>query len=313
MDRKRISETPLQRISDANDSPHSINLWIKREDLIHPQLSGNKWHKLRFNLQHAKESGLNGVISFGGAFSNHLHALAWAGQQQGLKTVGVVRGELTEPLNPTLADCKRWGMSLIPVSREEYRRRADQVIINRLRASFPDHLLLPEGGANDFAIQGCQQWALEIQQQLPNIDYLCVASGTGATLAGLIAGLPPKVKVLGFPVLKGDSELASRLENWLAPYSNHARWRIIENYHFGGYAKVTQELVQFIDAWQAKTRIPIEPIYTGKLLYGVMKLLEADYFPADSNVVVVHSGGMQGLRGMQAKLKKLRQQANSRR
>ncbi len=300
------SVTPLERVRHPRIAERGLELYVKREDLLDPRLSGNKSHKLRLNLAAARARGCQRVVSFGGAYSNHLHALAWAGRQAGLQTVGVVRGELVQPLNATLRDAEEWGMQLVPVSRSEYRRRDDPDYVAAVSARYGGAYVIPEGGANALGVAGCSSWARQIREQCPDLDYLCVACGTGATLAGLIAGVGPGPRVLGFSALKGDAGVTQRVQEWLAGHSATAQWDIIPQYHFGGFAKLDAALVTFMDGWHARTRIPLEPVYTAKMFFGILALAEAGYFVSGAKIVAVHSGGLQGLRGMQAKLRRLR-------
>ena len=189
------------------------------------------------------------MLSFGGAYSNHLHALAWAGRQLGIKTIGILRGELIQPLNPTLQDAVEWGMHLVPVSRSEYKSRNDPEYLADISARFGCDYVIPEGGANALGIDGCSSWGRRIREQCPDLDYLCVACGTGATMAGLAAGVGQGPRVLGFSALKGDAELNLRVGKWLAEADSPAQWDIVHDYHFGGFAK--------LDAALASVALPI--------------------------------------------------------
>ena len=303
--------TPLQKIDHALFSRHNVELFIKREDLVHPQISGNKWYKLRHNLLYAREQGFTRLVSFGGAFSNHLHALAFAGHYFGFETIGFVRGEVHEPLNPTLADAVGWGMKLYPLSRSEYRRRSEAAFVQRLVEPLQRCFVIPEGGANEWALAGCADILTGISQQLADYDYVCVPCGTGATLAGIVAALEAsgragKVKVLGFSALKGNKSLVGEVSTMLADFSVAGinNWQIIDEFHGGGFAKITPELVAFMQQWYEQTGIALEPLYTGKMLLGLCELVARGDFAAGSKLVAVHTGGMQGVRGMQTQIDK---------
>jgi len=303
--------TPLQKVDHPLFIRHGVELYIKREDLLHPQISGNKWYKLKYNLLHAKEQGYTRLVSFGGAFSNHLHALAFAGHHYGFETIGFIRGEVIEPLNPTLADAVGWGMKLHSLSRSEYRRRHEPAFVRQLVEPFQRCFVIPEGGANQWAIAGCADIVEGISQQLPDYDYVCVPCGTGATLAGIVAALDSTVEnsaqALGFTALKGHASLASEVANMLSDFgcSDGLRWQLVDEFHCGGFAKITPELVLFMRQWQQQTGIALDPLYTGKMLLGLCELLKRGFFTAGSKVVAVHTGGMQGVRGMQAQIERL--------
>lgn len=299
--------TPLQKIQHPLLKKYSVQLYIKREDLIHPLISGNKWYKLKYNLIEAKAQGFKRILSFGGAYSNHLHALAWAGQRYNFETVGVIRGELVEPLNPTLQDLREWGMELHPVSRSEYRLRHDAGFLAGLRDTYSPCYVVPEGGANALALKGCGEIVTAIDEQLDHYDYLCVPCGTGATLAGMSLALKSGRRLLGFSALKNYTQFGADIGRMLdsASLSGRGNWQIIDAFHCGGFGKINLELVNFMAGWQRQTGIALDPIYTGKMLMGLFELLEGGYFKAGSRIVVVHTGGLQGLRGMKKKIDQL--------
>jgi len=305
--------TPLQKIDHPLFSRHGVELFIKREDQVHAQISGNKWYKLKHNLLHAKQQGFTRLVSFGGAYSNHLHALAFAGHHFGFETIGFIRGEISEPLNPTLADAVGWGMKLHFLTRSEYRRRHDSEFVQQLVEPFQRCFVIPEGGANQWALAGCADIVEGISSQLADYDYVCVPCGTGATLAGIVAALArfdnkDKVKTLGFVALKGHSSLVDGISNMLADFSDVeiTHWQLIDEFHCGGFAKITPELISFMQQWQQQTGIALEPLYTGKMLLGLCELVKRGFFAAGSKIVAVHTGGMQGVRGMQARIDKLK-------
>ena len=270
---------------------------MKRDDLIHPIVSGNKFRKLKYNLLEAKIQKKQILLTFGGAFSNHIAAVAYAGQQNGLKTIGIIRGDELknkELLNSTLLFAKSCGMEFEFVSREVYRLKSEKLYIDNLRLKFGDFYLVPEGGTNSLAVMGCQEIVTEHDA---NFDFICCAVGTGGTIAGVINSAYPNQKILGFPALKGDF-----LKNEIRIFAQNNNWELITDYHFGGYGKVNKELIIFINQFFSSTQIPLDPIYTGKMVYGVLDLIANNYFPANSKILMIHTGGLQGIQGMNEKL-----------
>lgn len=278
--------------------PKSISVTIKREDLLHPVVSGNKFRKLKYNLLQAKAENKETLLTFGGAFSNHIAAVAYAAQEQGFRSVGVVRGdELNEKIdsNPTLQFAKECGMQFEFVSREAYRHKTEASFVEELKAKFGDFYLVPEGGTNALAIKGCQEILTEEDAKF---DYICCAVGTGGTISGIINSALSHQKVLGFPALKGNF-----LQDEIRIFAENDNWELINNYHFGGYAKINEELVHFINQFYKDTKIPLDPVYTGKMVFGVLDLIQKDFFPAHSNILLIHTGGLQGIFGMNERLK----------
>ena len=278
--------------------PNNIELSIKREDLLHPFLSGNKFRKLKYNLIEAKAENKKTLLTFGGAFSNHIAAVAFAGKEQGFKTIGIIRGEeLFDKINenPTLKFAQECGMQFEFVSRAHYRLKNETDFIANLKLKFGDFYLIPEGGTNDLAIKGCQEI---LTQEDFNFDYICCAVGTGGTISGIINSIHPNQKVLGFPALKGDF-----LQEEIRNFAKNNFWELVNDYHFGGYGKVTTELIQFINDFKSETGIPLDPIYTGKMVFGVINLIHKNYFPGGSKILMIHTGGLQGIQGMNIKLK----------
>lgn len=290
---KQFSASPLTRISDEALSTRRVELWIKRDDLLHPIISGNKWRKLKYALNHALYNQVDTLISMGGAYSNHLHALAFAGQQLAVKTAAFVRGERPEHLNPTLIDLQQWGMQLRFVSRSDYRQLRQYKRYDSLPDLVSGQYWLPEGGATDFASQGVADIMSEIKQQF---DVLMVACGTGATLAGLITAAPHDLHLIGVSALKGGAFLNADVKQWLPHAVSHEHWQILLDYHFGGFAKNTPELRQFMRQFTAEHDVPLEPVYTGKLLFAFYDLLKQGYFQPGQRILIVHTGGLQGAR-----------------
>ncbi|ENU61881.1 pyridoxal-phosphate dependent enzyme [Acinetobacter lwoffii] len=281
-------ETIAQNIPDQQISFHDITLIIRRLDLVHPQISGNKFFKLKYNFLEAKRQGYQHILSFGGAYSNHIAATAFAAQQFGFKSVGVIRGEelADRPLNPTLATAQQFGMKLHFVSRDEYRRKQRPEYLAELARHFPEHYVIPEGGTNALAIQGCQEILKDSDAQF---DVICCAVGTGGTISGLIEASHAHQQILGFSALKG-----SFLKDEVAQLTKKTNWNILDDYCCGGYAKTSAALVQFIRDFEAEFSILLEQVYTAKMLMGIFDLIEKNYFPARSKLLVIHSGGLQG-------------------
>ena len=281
-------ETIAQNIPDQQISFHDITLIIRRLDLVHPQISGNKFFKLKYNFLEAKRQGYQHILSFGGAYSNHIAATAFAAQQFGFQSVGVIRGEelADRPLNPTLATAQQFGMKLHFVSRDEYRRKQRPEYLAELARQFPEHYVIPEGGTNALAIQGCQEILKDSDAQF---DVICCAVGTGGTISGLIEASHAHQQILGFSALKG-----SFLKDEVAQLTKKTNWNILDDYCCGGYAKTSAALVQFIRDFEAEFSIPLEQVYTAKMLMGIFDLIEKNYFPARSKLLVIHSGGLQG-------------------
>ena len=299
-----FDDTFVKTLSTLNQSvkitfPKNISVSIKREDLIHPFVSGNKFRKLKYNLLHAKEENATTLLTFGGAYSNHIAAVAFAGKEQGFKTIGIIRGdELANKTqeNPTLRFAQECGMQFEFVSRDSYRLKEEQSFIANLVDKWGDFYLIPEGGTNALAIEGCQEILAETDSAF---DYICCAVGTGGTISGIINRAFSHQNVLGFPALKGGF-----LQDEICTFVNNKNWELIEDYHFGGYGKVTDELVGFINDFYKETKIPLDPVYTGKMVFGVLDLIQKNYFPENSNILMIHTGGLQGVAGMNAKLKK---------
>lgn len=292
-------DIPNQHIDVPLLREKGVTLHIKREDTIHPQISGNKYRKLKYNLLEAQKLGHHTLLTFGGAFSNHIAAVACAGHEQGFKTIGVIRGEeLQDKLqdNPTLSLAHDHGMRFHFVPRSDYRQKSEEDFLRILKEEFGDFYLLPEGGTNALAVKGCEEIVTEADS---NFHYICSSVGTGGTLAGLINSAKPHQTVLGFPALKGDF-----LKQDILTFVRSDRWKLMTNFHFGGYAKVSEELIHFINTFKEETGVPLDPIYTGKLLFGIFELAKQDFFPKGTRILAIHTGGLQGIMGMNTVLKK---------
>ncbi|RZG72070.1 1-aminocyclopropane-1-carboxylate deaminase/D-cysteine desulfhydrase [Acinetobacter wuhouensis] len=267
----------------------STHLTIKRLDQIHPQISGNKFFKLKYNFLEAQRLGDKKIITFGGAYSNHIAATAYAAHHFGFDSIGIIRGKelANKSLNHTLSTAQQFGMQLQFVSREKYRLKDTNEFLEEIKLHHPDSYIIPEGGTNELAIQGCQEILTE--DDLKNYDVICCAVGTGGTITGLIEASAKHQKVLGFSALKG-----SFLSDEVAQLTDKRNWKILEDYCCGGYAKTNNELFEFIENFEKQYQIPLEHIYTGKMMFGIFDLIQKDYFPKNSRILVIHSGGLQG-------------------
>lgn len=293
----------LQKITLPN-SDKDYTVYLKREDLIHTSISGNKWRKLKYNLIEADKLGQKTLLTFGGAFSNHIHALSSAGKLFGFHTIGIIRGEEHLPLNPTLYDAKLNGMHLHYIDRTSYRRKNEKSLIDALHNLYGNFYLIPEGGSNVLAVKGCT----EILDQINiDFDYIATSCGTGGTMSGLVCGLKGAKNIIGIPVLKGAQFLETAISVFTNEYSNKyfSNWKLNYNFHFGGYAKITKELIIFIDQFEKLNNIKLDPIYNGKLMYGINEMLKNEEFPKESTIITLHTGGLQGIAGMQNKIDKL--------
>lgn len=272
---------------------------MKRDDLIHEHISGNKWHKLKYNLREAVEQNHHTLLTFGGAYSNHIAATAFAANKAGVSSIGIIRGEDDET-NPTLSFARQHRMQLHCISREEYRRKTEVSFLDELEETFGRFYLIPEGGANGLGVRGCAEILPEIEEEF---DLVCCAAGTGTTLAGLALTLRENQELLGFPALKGGEFLKGEverlmMESRLRPIAT-VNFKLVTDYHFGGYAKMKPELLEFINGFTVRTGIRLDPIYTGKMMYGIYDLIKKGNIPEGKTVLAVHTGGLQGWEGMQ--------------
>lgn len=278
------------------DRATGVELWVKREDLIHPLISGNKYRKLKYNLQRAATENRKMLLTFGGAYSNHIAAVARAGKEYGFNTIGVIRGdELRDAaLNPTLEVAVADGMRLHFVDRDTYRKRGETDYLDKLRKLFGDFYLIPEGGTNEEAIRGTGEILLPSDERF---QFICSPVGTGGTLAGLIRSSGENQQVLGFPSLKGDFLYAE-----ICKFVQRDNWQLIGDYHFGGYGRVTVELINFMNSFRRTYNILLDPVYTAKMFFGVIDLMKNGFFPHNAKVLLIHTGGLQGIAGMNEKL-----------
>ncbi len=287
----------------------TVKLSIKRLDQVHPEISGNKWFKLKYNLKYAEENGYDTLLTFGGAYSNHIHATAAAGKIFGFKTIGIIRGEEHLPLNPTLSFARENGMRLFYLRRSLYRKKMENIFLDHLKNHFGEVYIIPEGGTNRLAVKGTS----EIINGLENdYDYICAPVGTGGTSAGIIAGLAGSKNFLGFSVLKGGDFLLQTIKHLILSFNGktYSNWNLNLDYHFGGYAKLNYELINFINKFEDLNGIKLDPIYTGKMLFGINELIKTGK-PGFNKILALHTGGLQGVEGMKPKISKIINKHNS--
>lgn len=284
-----------------------VSLFIKREDLIHSFVSGNKFRKLKYNILEAQRNKKKLLLTFGGAFSNHIFATAVAANINGLKSIGIIRGEelgvdleKTLSQNTTLKIASENGMQFEFISREKFREKSNKDFIDQLKEKYGDFYLIPEGGTNDLAIKGCEEILTKDDSKF---DYICAAVGTGGTISGLINASKTHQEVLGFPALKGDF-----LKDEIREFVSKQNWDLKTEYHFGGYAKYNSELIRFINDFSAENSVLLDPIYTGKMLFGILDLIEKNHFKKGTKILAIHTGGIQGIDGFNQKLQKKNQQ-----
>lgn len=290
--------SPVTPIIHPLLSEKNVNLFIKRDELIHPVIQGNKWRKLKYNILEAKAHQQNTLLSFGGAYSNHLHALAALGQQLNLNTIGIIRGEAPNPLNPCLQDMLNWSMQLKFITRKAYKQKNLPTFVEHLKKEFGDFYLIPEGGNNSAGKKGCAELLKELQTPY---DVICCEVGSGTMLNALIENnIHPQTQYLGFAVMKNpqlDAQIKDALSATQPSGLNLPLWHINHNYHFGGFAKTTAELNQFINDFKHTHNVQLEPVYSGKMLWGLFDLIKHNYFKPGNNILAIHGGGLQGLRG----------------
>ncbi len=277
--------TPYQTL----DLPFPVQLTVKRLDLIHPQISGNKFFKLKYNLLEAKQQNLNQVLTFGGAYSNHIAATAYAAHYFGFQSIGIIRGEelAKQAFNPTLQTAQDFGMQLHFVSRAEYRLRHELEYLQQLKQRYPNTWIIPEGGTNDLAIQGTKEILSADDRE--NYDVICCAVGTGGTIAGIIESSSDQQHILGFSALKGDF-LKHDIQQW----TNKTNWSLTDEYCCGGYAKTNSELLQFMQQFEQQYAVPLEQVYTAKMMMGLFDLIQQGNFPVNTRILAIHTGGLQG-------------------
>lgn len=297
-----MNNSPLQLIKHSAFVQQKLMVYIKRDDLLHPIISGNKWRKLKYNLIHAKKNNKTNILSFGGAYSNHIHALAFACYQQGLASIGIIRGEPHYANNFTLSWAQHWGIKLVFVDRKTYKKRHHPDYLQQLQIQFPNSFIVPEGGSNTLALRGMSEVIDELNQQLEFDSLLCPV-GSGGTLAGLVLGDAEQHNIIGVGVLKQGADNQDYLKNEVKALlpnraKNYKNWHIENEMHRGGYAKFSVLDEKRILDFSNTTNIPFEPVYSGKMLLALLDLVEQGYFPAGHKIVMLHTGGLQGLGGL---------------
>ncbi|MFW9258478.1 1-aminocyclopropane-1-carboxylate deaminase/D-cysteine desulfhydrase [Nostoc sp. CALU 546] len=301
---------PIQQINSEIALQAGVTLYMLRLDLMHPWVNGNKWFKLKYNLLEAREKNFTTLLTFGGAYSNHIYATAAAGNLFGFRTIGVIRGEERLPLNPTLSFAVQQGMQLVYLNREMYRQRNTPALQEYLQQRFGEVFMIPEGGSNLNGVRGCTE--IIIGDAIA-FNHICVACGTATTLAGIALSLDQTQRAIAFPVLKNGAFLAQEIETLLtnyltsdlpAPYTSPASWELVCDYHFGGYAKVNDELLLFSRQFTQEHGVPLDYVYTAKMFYGVMDLLKQGFFCKGDRLLLVHTGGLQGNAGMEERFQK---------
>jgi len=287
------NETPLMELHLPVVAEKGVRLLIKREDLNHPTVSGNKWWKLKYNLIEAVRQKKDTILTFGGAYSNHIHAVAAAAKELNVSSIGVIRGEEVRPLNPTLTFAQSMGMRFQFVSREVYRQKNDAAFADSLHEKFGDFFLIPEGGTNSLAVKGAAEFANKLKS-VP-FDSLFVPVGTAGTFAGLIAGFKGERFLTGVPVLKLGENLPNEVIAHIhaAGFSNYDNWDILRGYEFGGYAKTTDQLIDFITKMKHQHNLLLDHVYTAKMLFGIVCQIGAGSFPRGTTILAIHTGGLQ--------------------
>lgn len=294
-------QTENQPVEHPILSEKQVSLSIKREDLIHSLISGNKYRKLKYNIKAAKEQKQSVILTYGGAYSNHIAATAFAAHSNNLRSIGIIRGEELVNLwqeNDTLKLAHEHGMRFKFISRTAYREKTSPSFKKELKHEFGDFYEIPEGGSNTVAIRGCEEILGNLDE---SFDVVCCAVGTGGTIAGIINSSYQHQKILGFPALKGDF-----LKEDIRNFTTKENWELHSDYHFGGYAKVSDSLIHFINDFKQQTQIPLDPVYTGKMVFGIFDLIQMDYFKPNTKILAIHTGGLQGIDGMNKQLIKKR-------
>ena len=297
--------SPVQKFEFPDGVGADLNFFIKRDDLIHPHISGNKWRKLKLNLLNAQAKKLDTVLTFGGAFSNHLAATSFACKSLGLKSIGVVRGEEVDLNNSTMKFVRECGMQVFPISREDYKLKTDEGFIQGLHEQFGAFYLVPEGGSNFYGVTGCQEIVTENPKDFEKIDLVCCSAGTATTISGILAADLFNFKTLCFSPFKGGVFLKQEIEKqllfgywdneWVEEKLNSVEF--ILDYHFGGFGKIKPELIKFIDWIYTETGIQFDLLYNGKMLFAIYDLCKRGFFKSGQNIMIIHTGGVQGNAG----------------
>ena len=288
-------QSEIQFLTKINE----VELHILREDQIHPSISGNKFRKLKYNLLEFSKGNYDAILTFGGAYSNHIAATAAAGKEFNIPTIGIIRGEeLSEKIaeNPTLSFAQKAGMKLKFISREQYRNKSNPEFLEKLKSEFGNIYILPEGGTNELAIKGCEEI---LNENTREFNYIACAVGTAGTISGIVKSSENQQIILGFPALKDSGFLSDEINR----FTNRSNFKLIKDYHFGGYAKVNNELLEFINDFKRQFGVTLDAVYTGKMMFGIFQLIQNGFFPKGTKILAVHTGGIQGNEGMNRKLK----------
>lgn len=287
--------TPIQKINLKIDNPNNVKLYVKREDLIHDIVSGNKWRKLKYNFKYIINNKIKTILSFGGAYSNHLHALSWLAKKHNIKSIALIRGEESSMTNPTLSFCLKNNMELYFLNRKTYREsKYDNKVIDQIKKFNKNVFIIPEGGFNDLGIKGCEEIMNEVNS---HFNIICCSIGSGCTAIGLIKSMNVNQKFLGFSSFKNSNFLNQKINNYINFKSN---WSINSDYNLGGFGKINSDLKNFIIFFEKKYRIKLDPVYTSKLFFGLFDMISRKKFPKESRILVLHTGGIQGLQGIKS-------------
>lgn len=288
-------QSEIQFLTKINE----VELHILREDQIYPSISGNKFRKLKYNLEEFSKGNYDAILTFGGAYSNHISATAAAGKEFNIPTIGIIRGEeLSEKIaeNPTLSFAQKAGMKLKFISREQYRNKSNPEFLEKLKSEFGNIYILPEGGTNELAIKGCEEI---LNENTREFNYIACAVGTAGTISGIVKSSENQQIILGFPALKDSGFLSDEINR----FTNRSNFKLIKDYHFGGYAKVNNELLEFINDFKRQFGVTLDAVYTGKMMFGIFQMIQNGFFPKGTKILAVHTGGIQGNEGMNRKLK----------
>jgi 1-aminocyclopropane-1-carboxylate deaminase len=300
MNPEYLSNSFIQRIEYEAVKNSGVVLDVKRLDAIHPHVQGNKWFKLKYNIEHVMQSEHRTLLTFGGAWSNHIYSTAAAGKLLGFKTIGIIRGEEPHELSPTLQFARACGMQLEFITRFAYAEKETEDFKSWLHDTYGSFHLVPEGGSNFAGINGCMEILSEEDKK--NYDFICCAAGTGATIAGILLSIASSQKVITFPVFKDGSFMSDTIQRHLqyflmdetAVNEYMQNFRLCTDYGFGGYAKWNDELIEFIQKMKINQNLPLDQIYTGKMFFGVLDIISKGYFPEGSRILAIHTGGLQG-------------------
>jgi 1-aminocyclopropane-1-carboxylate deaminase len=288
MDPVNPDKITLDQLSLNWPGKNKIDLFLLRLDKIHPEISGNKWFKLKFYLADAIKTGMQTIVTFGGAWSNHILAIAAACNLQGLQSIGIIRGHKPRKLSYTLNKASGYGMKLFFISRDEYKQK---IMPSELYA-LKDNYLINEGGYGEKGMRGAATIAEYYQQN--QFTHICCAVGTGTMVAGLIRSAKQEQEILGFSILKNNLGIEQEIESLLSGSDHSKKYSVNHDYHFGGYAKNSPDLIYFMNEFYLQTNIPTDFVYTGKMMYGIHDLISKNFFPEGSRILIIHSGGLQG-------------------